>query len=55
MYMKRFLEKELGCYHPVAEDISVDVWLHDMIGDYNISQEPIFLFIFVADGSCETK
>lgn len=42
-YLKRFHETELGCRDPVAEDVLVDVNLHDMIeGFSSTSQEFVF-------------
>lgn len=44
--MKRFHEKILYCYNLVADDVFVDVRLHDMIEDYKIYRE-IYRFSFL--------
>lgn len=39
--MKRFHEKALDCYDPVADDVFVDVRLHGIVEDYRIYLENI--------------
>lgn len=46
VYVKRFNEKALDGYDPVAKDVLVDIFLHKMIEDYQIYPETCLSLLY---------